>query len=201
MRMLRPALLSLLSAAVGLGVPAAFSQQAKSSKSAANSASRTTTSGKNSASGSRSGSSRSTAGSAAKSKVGGSPATTQGGSSARKSSRKSSLAASKRSRRQPGQKAPTTDRITEIQSALVKNGSYTGDPNGKWDDSTTAAVRKFQSSHGLSPTGKLDAPTLQRLGLGSTTAGVAAPTPPPGAVSRLSSSILTAPAPDDAPRE
>jgi peptidoglycan hydrolase-like protein with peptidoglycan-binding domain len=95
---------------------------------------------------------------------------------------------SSRSRRQPGQKAPTNDRITEIQSALAKDGSFAGIPNGKWGDDTTAAMRKFQSAHGLNPTGKLDAPTLQRLGLGSQTAGVAAPTPPPGAVSRLTSS-------------
>jgi peptidoglycan hydrolase-like protein with peptidoglycan-binding domain len=49
-------------------------------------------------------------------------------------------------------------------------------------------MRKFQATHGLSPNGRLDAPTLQRLGLGSQTAGVAAPTPPPGATSRLTSS-------------
>jgi len=97
-------------------------------------------------------------------------------------------ASSKRSHRQPGQKAPAADRVTEIQSALAKDGSFAGIPNGKWGDDTTAAMRKFQSAHGLNPTGKLDAPTLQRLGLGSQTAGVAAPTPPPGAVSRLTSS-------------
>jgi peptidoglycan hydrolase-like protein with peptidoglycan-binding domain len=49
-------------------------------------------------------------------------------------------------------------------------------------------MRRFQASHGLNVNGKLDAPTLQRLGLGSQTAGIAAPTPPPGATSRLTSS-------------
>lgn len=93
----------------------------------------------------------------------------------------------RRSRRQPGQKVPTKDRISEIQSALTKEGSYTGEPNGKWDDSTVAAMKKYQAAHGLNPTGKLDARTLQKLGLGSTTAGAAAPMPPPGAVSRLNS--------------
>jgi peptidoglycan hydrolase-like protein with peptidoglycan-binding domain len=53
-------------------------------------------------------------------------------------------------------------------------------------------MRRFQASHGLNASGKLDAPTLQRLGLGSQTAGVAAPTPPPGAVSRLTSSANVA---------
>ncbi|PYT60857.1 MAG: hypothetical protein DMG35_10295, partial [Acidobacteria bacterium] len=78
-------------------------------------------------------------------------------------------------RRERGQKAPTTDRISEIQQALAKDGSYAGKPNGKWDDSTVEAMRKFQESHGLNPTGKLDAKTLQQLGLGSQTTGLAPP--------------------------
>jgi len=84
----------------------------------------------------------------------------------------------KSKRRERGQKAPAPDRISEIQQALSKDGSYGGKPNGKWDDSTVDAMRKFQESHGLNPTGKLDAKTLQQLGLGSQTAGVAAPLPP-----------------------
>lgn len=79
--------------------------------------------------------------------------------------------------RERGQKAPTPDRISEIQQALAKNGSYAGTPNGKWDDSTEDALRRFQQSHGLNATGKLDARTLQQLGLGSSTAGVAPPAP------------------------
>lgn len=85
---------------------------------------------------------------------------------------------SRKSRRQPGQKAPTTDRISEIQSALAKNGAYSGEPNGKWDEETVGAMKKFQAASGLNPSGKLDALTLQKLGLGSQTAGVAAPMPP-----------------------
>lgn len=85
---------------------------------------------------------------------------------------------SRRSRhRDRGQKAPTPDRIAEIQQALAKDGSYPGTPNGKWDDSTEEALRKFQESHGLTPTGKLDAKSLQQLGLGSSIAGVAPPAP------------------------
>ncbi len=89
----------------------------------------------------------------------------------RKSSRRSS-------RRERGQKVPTADRISEIQKALAKDGSFTGTPNGKWDASTIEATRKFQEAHGLNPTGKLDAKTLQQLGLGSQTAGVAPPMRP-----------------------
>jgi len=124
-----------------------------------------------------------------------SPATPHEQSPASRKSRASRAAkSSRRSRRQPGQKTPTKDRVSEIQTALAKDGSFSGAPTGKWDDETTLAMRKFQSAHGLNATGKLDAPSLQKLGLGSQTAGVAAPTPPPGAVSRLASSS-TAPAP------
>jgi peptidoglycan hydrolase-like protein with peptidoglycan-binding domain len=83
----------------------------------------------------------------------------------------------KSSRRQVGQKAPTPQRISEIQQALAKNGAYSAAPNGKWDTSTVEAMKKFQGAHGLTPSGKLDAKTLQQLGLGSQTAGIAPPTP------------------------
>jgi peptidoglycan hydrolase-like protein with peptidoglycan-binding domain len=83
----------------------------------------------------------------------------------------------KSSRRQVGQKAPTPQRVSEIQQALAKNGAYAGTPNGKWDASTVEAMKKFQGAHGLTPSGKLDAKTLQQLGLGSQTAGIAPPTP------------------------
>src|ERR1700732_624965 len=42
-------------------------------------------------------------------------------------------------RRERGQKAPAPERISEIQQALAKDGSFTGTPNGKWDDSTIDA--------------------------------------------------------------
>jgi len=92
--------------------------------------------------------------------------------------KKSSSKKSHRSRREPTQKAPTPDRITEIQSSLVRGGYYQGEPNGKWDANTIAAMQKFQSANGLDPSGKLDATSLQKLGLGSGIAGVSAPKPP-----------------------
>jgi hypothetical protein len=85
------------------------------------------------------------------------------------------------------QKAPTPDRISEIQSALARSGYYAGDPNGKWDSNTIEAVQKFQSANGIDATGKLDAPTLQKLGLGSAIAGVAAPRPVTPACCSMSS--------------
>jgi peptidoglycan hydrolase-like protein with peptidoglycan-binding domain len=84
-----------------------------------------------------------------------------------------------------GQMAPAPERITEIQQALAKDGSRSNAPNGKWDDSTVEAMKKFQSGHGLNPSGKLDALTLEKLGLGSQTAGIAEPIAPPNSSSRL----------------
>src|SRR5271156_2559719 len=81
------------------------------------------------------------------------------------------------SKREPTQKAPTPERISEIQSALARGGYYQGNPNGKWDSNTISAMQKFQSDNGLSNNGKIDAPSLQKLGLGSGTAGVDAPKP------------------------
>jgi Putative peptidoglycan binding domain len=105
-------------------------------------------------------------------------------SGSKTSSTKSAHATAKRKRRRrssrkfvPKQKAPTTDRIKEIQGALAQGGYYQGDPNGKWDSSSVAALEKFQSANGIEPTGKLDAPSLQKLGLGSDIAGVSAPRP------------------------
>jgi Putative peptidoglycan binding domain len=75
-------------------------------------------------------------------------------------------------------KGPSPDRISEIQSALARGGYYQGDSTGKWDDNTVAAMQKFQSANGIEATGKIDAPSLQKLGLGSDIAGVSAPRSP-----------------------
>jgi peptidoglycan hydrolase-like protein with peptidoglycan-binding domain len=111
-------------------------------------------------------------------------------SSAKKSHKKKS--SRRLSRWERGQKAPAPDRISEIQQALAKDGSFTGTPNGKWDAPTVEAMKKFQDAHGLNPSGKLDAKTLQQLGLGSHTAGVAPPLPPTSSSTRNSSASQTA---------
>lgn len=203
MRILRPALLTVLSTVVGLGVPAGSAQ----AKSAAKSSPKTASKGSSKASPKPA--AKSAAPSAANSAnkktanraISSATTRTSAASSSKSSGKKpSGKANSRRLRRQPGQKAPAAARVTEIQTALAKDGSYAGIPTGKWDEGTTAAMRKFQSTHGLNATGRLDAPTLQRLGLGSQTAGMAAPTPPPGSVSRLTSSVIAPTATDDAPR-
>lgn len=100
-----------------------------------------------------------------------------GKSSTASSKKKKSSKKSRHAKREPFQKAPTPERISEIQSSLARGGYYQGDPNGKWDANTVAAMQKFQSDNGLDPSGKLDATSLQKLGLGSGIAGVSAPKP------------------------
>jgi peptidoglycan hydrolase-like protein with peptidoglycan-binding domain len=86
------------------------------------------------------------------------------------------------------QMAPTPDRIKEIQAALAASDLYKGEPSGKWDDESVAAMKHFQQVNGLNPSGKLDALSLQKLGLGSDTAGRGAPRPAKPAGSATSSS-------------
>jgi peptidoglycan hydrolase-like protein with peptidoglycan-binding domain len=103
----------------------------------------------------------------------GHPSATQTSSAPTKKKRRSS----KRKSRVKGQSAPTSDRIKEIQTALQKDGSYEGQPTGKWDAATIDAMKKYQDKIGVTPTGKIDAVSLNKLGLGSDTAGKGAPVP------------------------
>lgn len=89
------------------------------------------------------------------------------------------------------QAAPTPDRIKEIQAALQKDGSYQGEPTGKWDAATIEAMKRYQDKNGFPSTGKIDALSLDKLGLGSETAGKGAPTP----ATTASSSSTSTPAP------
>jgi peptidoglycan hydrolase-like protein with peptidoglycan-binding domain len=79
------------------------------------------------------------------------------------------------------QARPTRDRYREIQQALADAGHYTEAIDGVWGDRSEAAMKRFQKEQGLEPTGKLDALTLIRLGLGpqyespENTSAVAAP--------------------------
>jgi murein L,D-transpeptidase YcbB/YkuD len=91
--------------------------------------------------------------------------------------KKKASSKSKKKGKVKGQAAPTPDRIKEIQTALQKDGSYEGMPTGKWDAATMDAMKKYQDKKGLNPTGKIDAVTLNKLGLGSGTAGKGAPVP------------------------
>jgi len=94
--------------------------------------------------------------------------------------KKKAVSSKKKKKSRPtahGQSAPTPDRIREIQSALKREGALEEEATGNWDNTTVEAMKKYQGDHGLNPTGKIDALTLQKLGLGSETAGKGAPIP------------------------
>jgi peptidoglycan hydrolase-like protein with peptidoglycan-binding domain len=125
-------------------------------------------------------------------------ASSTGSASSKKKSRKKKHTTAHH--RTPSQMAPTPDRINDIQSALARGGYYKGDPNGKMDADTVDAVQRFQSSNGLDTTGKLDALTLQKLGLGSDIAGVSSPKGiTPHSCCSMSPSPSLAPRPSTAP--
>jgi len=96
-------------------------------------------------------------------------------------SKPSSAKAHKKRTRTRGPLAPEPARIREIQEALAREGFYQGEPTGKWDDASVAAMKQFQEAKGLPTTGKLEALSLQKLGLGSPVAGLAPPAPRPTA--------------------
>jgi murein L,D-transpeptidase YcbB/YkuD len=108
------------------------------------------------------------------------PAVSRAGNpaAAQSSAKKKTTSSKRKSKRTArGQKAPTSDRIREIQTALNREGALEAKPTGKWDAASIEATKKYQGDHGLNPTGKIDALTLDKLGLGSETAGKGAPIP------------------------
>jgi len=108
------------------------------------------------------------------------PGATQSSSTSTKKKKKATSSKSKgksKGKSVKGQAAPTPDRVKEIQTALQKEGSYVGEPNGKWDAASADAMKKYQEKNGFNPTGKIDAGSLNKLGLGSETAGKGAPVP------------------------
>jgi peptidoglycan hydrolase-like protein with peptidoglycan-binding domain len=101
-------------------------------------------------------------------------------------------------RRPRVQTVPTRDRVVEIQNALAREGFYSGKPSGRWDVATSKAMKEFQTSKGLTSTGKLGAQSLQKLGMGSEIAGLAAPLPQANArPSAMSELELSEPEPEE----
>ena len=58
------------------------------------------------------------------------------------------------------------ERISEIQGALAQSGYLNQEPNGKWDDPTRNAMRRFQQANGFPETALPEAKSLMKLGLG-----------------------------------
>ena len=69
-------------------------------------------------------------------------------------------------RRRRAQMRPEPERIQEIQQSLGQAGYLNAQPNGRWDDQTREAMRRYQADHGFPVTGLPEAKSLMKLGLG-----------------------------------
>lgn len=65
-----------------------------------------------------------------------------------------------------GQQAIDPERVTQIQAALIREHYLDGDATGRWDDTTVAAMQKFQADQGWQTKLMPDSRALMKLGLG-----------------------------------
>lgn len=93
----------------------------------------------------------------------------------------------KRSSRKRGQQVIDTQRAREIQQALIRQHYLEGEPSGKWDGATQAAMQRYQADQGLQSKTIPDARALIKLGLG----------PTPDHLLNPESAMTTAPSPPD----
>ena len=87
-------------------------------------------------------------------------------SSSGKSHKRHGARARKSSWKRHGQQSIAPDRIREIQQALIREKYLNGDPTGKWDTSTQAALVKYQTDNGWQSKVIPDSRALIKLGLG-----------------------------------
>jgi peptidoglycan hydrolase-like protein with peptidoglycan-binding domain len=72
----------------------------------------------------------------------------------------------------------SSERATEIQSALIQRGYLTGEPTGTWDSASIAAMQKLQGDNGWQTKLVPDSRALIKLGLGpGSTPASTAPVP------------------------
>ena len=83
-------------------------------------------------------------------------------------SRSASLARGKKARakKSHGQQSIDSERVLQIQQALIREHYLSGDPSGSWDDQTQAAMQKYQADHGWQTRLMPDARAIKTLGLG-----------------------------------
>jgi peptidoglycan hydrolase-like protein with peptidoglycan-binding domain len=82
-------------------------------------------------------------------------------------SKSTHAAKGKRAAKKPrGQQAMNTERVREIQSALIREHYLQGEPNGLWDTRSKAAMQKFQADQGWQSKVVPDSRALIKLGLG-----------------------------------
>ena len=68
----------------------------------------------------------------------------------------------------------SSERATEIQSALIQRGYLSGEPTGTWDSASYVAMQKMQSDNGWQTKLVPDSRALIKLGLGPNSTAIAA---------------------------
>jgi peptidoglycan hydrolase-like protein with peptidoglycan-binding domain len=63
---------------------------------------------------------------------------------------------------------PTKTQITEAQEKLKTAGKYSGEADGKYNDDFRASLKKYQEENNLEKSGKLDEPTIMKMGIAMT---------------------------------
>jgi hypothetical protein len=82
---------------------------------------------------------------------------------------------SKKSAKKHGQQVIQPERAREIQEALIREHYLDGEPSGKWDGSTQAAMQRYQADQGWQSKTTPDSRALIKLGLGPSADGLLNP--------------------------
>lgn len=69
--------------------------------------------------------------------------------------------------RSHGQQNIASERISQIQQALIRERYLDGEASGVWDSTTNAAMQKYQSDQGWQTKLMPDSRALKKLGLGA----------------------------------
>jgi len=93
----------------------------------------------------------------------------------------------KKASRKRGQQAIDSERAREIQQALIREHYLEGEPSGKWDAATQAAMQRYQADQGWQSKTTPDSRALIKLGLGLS----------PDHLLNPESAMTTTPAPPD----
>jgi len=113
-------------------------------------------------------------------KTGASTAKKRPATPAKKSATNSKKAPAKRTTWRNRQTAPSPERYREIQDALVAKGYLnSADANGTWNQSSTDALKRFQTEQNIEASGKINSLSLIALGLGPKHDAVATQPKPP----------------------
>ena len=79
---------------------------------------------------------------------------------------KSKHSSSRNKKTARGQQKIDSERAQAIQEALIREHYLSGDPTGKWNDDSEAAMRRYQADHGWQSKTVPDSRALISLGLG-----------------------------------